>query len=344
MKLRRLIMICLPVAALLLNACSEEKKEEAKSMEQIQQSEGIPVTVEPVAHSSFVSELSYFTKLSGVKQSTRGALIGGKIEKINAKVGDAVKKGDVIVEFPQTEPASAYVQAKSAYEDSKRNYERMKELYNIGETSKANYEGMETKYLVDKRNYEAQKQLLFVDSQFDGVITEIMVKEGDNVKGEAALFTVAQVDGMRAKMWASTSEVGMIKKGMTAVIEDNGRKYYGKIVEVALSVDAYKQSFSVEAEFRNPNKELKAGAVYEVKINVYENGKAVVVPRNLVKKDEKGYYTFLENNGAAVKKYIQIGKENGINYEIKGGLGVGDRLIVKGAGQLADGSKVKPVQ
>jgi RND family efflux transporter MFP subunit len=334
-------MIALTIA---YTGCSSEKKEEAKSMDQIQSSEGIPVSVEPVDYSAFKNQLSFFTKLTGIKQSTRGALIGGKIEKINAKVGDQVKKGQVIVEFPQNEPSIAFEQTKSAFEDSKKNLDRLKKLLDAGETSQSNYDAMETKFQVDKRNYETQKQLIFVDTQFDGVITEIMVKEGDNVKSETGLFTVAQVNIMRAKVWASGSEIEMIKKGMIAVIEENGKMFYGKVIEVSMSVDPYKQSFYVEVEFPNSANALKAGAVTEVKINVYENSKTIVVPRNLVKKDEKGFYVFVENNMAAQKRYIVIAKENGIKYEVKSGLNAGDKLIVKGSSQLADGSKVKPVQ
>lgn len=344
MKLRKLYFIGIVLIALFAAACSSEKKEEAKSMAQIQQTEGIPISIQPVANTTFLKELSFFSKLTGVKQSTRGALIGGKIEKLNAKVGDRVKKDQVIVEFPQNEPSIAYEQAKSAFEDSKKNLERLKNLLNIGETSQANYDAMETKYQVDKRNYETQKQFIFVDTQFDGVITEIMVKEGDNVKSETALFTVAQVDIMRGKVWASADEIEQIKKGMTAVIVENGKKYYGKVVEVSMSMDPSRQSFYAEVEFRNPSNELKAGVVSEIKINIYENNKSIVVPRSLVKNDEKGFYVFVENNLTAQKKYIIFAHENGINYEVKSGLNAGDKLIVKGSSQLAEGSKVKPVQ
>lgn len=344
MKIRKTYLVALFISALLAGGCAGDKKEAAKSMEQIQAEEGIPVSVEPIAYTQFKNELSFFTKLNGLKQSTRGALIGGKIEKINAKVGDHVKKGDVIVEFPKNEPSISYEQAKSAYEDSKKNLERMKTLLAAGETSQANYDAMETKFNVDKRNYETQKQLIFVDTQFDGVVTEIMVREGDNVKSESGLFTVAQMDIMRGKIWASPEEINKIKKGMTALIEEQGKKFYGKVIEVSLSADPARQSFYADIEFKNPASELKIGSVVEIKINVYENGKALTVPRNLVKKDESGSYVFIENNSSAVKKYIQIGNENGTYYEVKNGLKEGDKLIVKGAAQLANGTKVKTVQ
>jgi hypothetical protein len=48
----------------------------------------------------------------------------------------------------------------------------MKTLLVAGETSQANFDGAETKYLVDKRNFETANQALFIDAPYDGVIVE----------------------------------------------------------------------------------------------------------------------------------------------------------------------------
>ncbi len=316
----------------------------SKSMSQIQSEEGIPVAVETISKTSFTKELSFFGKLYGIKQTTRGALIGGKIEKVNASVGQFVKKDQVIIEFPKNSPSIGYEQALTAYEDSKKNYERVKALFDVGKTSQANLDGIEAKLAVDKRNYEAQKQLIMVEAQFDGVITELKVKEGDNVAVEAALFTVAQTNVMRTKVWASLDEINQIKKGMSAYIKQNGSKFSGRVTEVSLSVDPYTQSFYAEVEFNNSNGELKVGSTVEVNISTYQNTQTLSIPRHLVMKDESGMYLFLENNGQAVKRYITIKGESGIDYEVKSGLSIGDKLIIKGSSQLSDGSKVKVIE
>jgi len=330
-------------AGVLLNGCTSDDAA-SKSMSQIQAEEGIPVNVETIGKTGFTKELSFFGKLYGIKQATRGALIGGKIEKVNAAVGQFVKKDQVIIEFPRTAPSVGYEQALTAYEDSKKNYERVKALFDVGKTSQANLDGMEAKLAVDKRNYETQKQLIMVEAQFDGVITEINVKEGDNVKSEAPLFTLAQTNMMRTKVWASLEEVNQIKKGMNAYIKLNGSRVSGKVIDVSLSVDPYTQSFYVEAEFNNPRGELKAGSTSEITISTYQKAETISVPRHLVMNDDGGMYLFLEKNGQAVKRYISVQSENGIDYEVKSGLNIGDRLIVKGSSQLSDGSKVKVIQ
>ena len=337
-------LLCGIVLILIVSGCGSDEKESSKSMQQIQSDEGIPVNVEAIQQKPFKKYLSFFSKLRGYKESTIGAAIGGRIEKINFKVGDYVKKDDVIIQFPLDSPGSMYEQALSAYENSRKNFERAEALLKSGEMSQAAYDGLETKYLVDKSNYDTQRQMLFLEAPYDGVITEIKVNEGDNVKSKDPLFSIAQLNKMTTKVLISSDELAQIKKGADAVAEFNGKEFSGKVTEVSLSADPMTQSFYAELEFPNPGNQLKSGVTINIKVLTYENPQAIIIPRNLVKEDAEGMYVFIEKNSAAEKKYITNGSESGLNYEIKSGLMPGDKLIIKGASQLENGTKVKVIQ
>lgn len=332
------------VILFLITGCGSKDSEATKSMEQIRGEEGIPVKIETVTYKPFQKYISFYSKLTGMKEATKGAMSGGKIEKINARVGDYVKEKQVIVEFDTTNPALQYEQAHTAYENAKKNYDRIKSLLKAGETSQANFDGAETQYLVSKRNYESLKQILFVESPLEGRIVDLKVNAGDNVKNDAYLFTVAQTKVMRAKIWVSEKEIAMIKRGMKTAAVYNGKEYAGKITDVSLGIDPARQSFYVEAEFNNPDNELMNGVTVEIKVLVYENPNAIIIPRNLMMMDDKGHYLFTEDNGKAVKIYAENGRESGIYYELSKGLKPGDRLIIKGADQLENGTTVKVIQ
>jgi multidrug efflux pump subunit AcrA (membrane-fusion protein) len=107
--------------SLLINSCGKDEQT-SKSMSQIQEEEGTPVKITEIKHQPFAKYLSYFSKLSGVKEATRGAIVGGKIEKINFKVGDFVKEDQVVVQFPTDQIGAQYEQAKSAYENANKTY------------------------------------------------------------------------------------------------------------------------------------------------------------------------------------------------------------------------------
>ena len=270
-------------------------------------------------------------------------MVGGKIEKINAKVGDYVKKDQVIVEFTEDNPGIQFIQAKDSYDNAEKTYNRLKALLKAGETAQANYDAAETQYFVAKRNYESLKDMLFVESPFDGILVDMKVNEGDNVNKDAHLFTVSQLNKMHTKIWASETEISALKKGMNASTEYGGRTYHGKVTEVSMAADPYKQAFYAEVEFDNPKMELKSGVTCDIKILIYENHDAIVIPRNLIMADDKGSYVFLESNGSAEKHYVTNGNDSGLDFEIKTGLKPGDKLIVEGMSLLENGTKVKIV-
>lgn len=342
-SLVKIFGITLIISTLVLTSCSDDKPE-TKSMDEIRNEDGIPVQVEEVKYQPFDKYLTFFSKLTGIKEATKASIVGGKIERINASVGDYVREKQVIVEFDIYNPGVQYEQAKSAYENLKKNYERIKALLDAGETSQANYDAVETQYLVAKRNYESVRQMLFIEAPFDGILVDMKVNVGDNVKGDVPLFTVSQTNKMRSKIWVSEKEISQFKKGMKAITEYNGQQFVGRVVEISLAMDPAKQAFFVEVEFDNPKGIIKSGVTNEIKILTYEKPNAIIIQRNLVNKDENGYYVFVVENDKAVKRYITNGNESGLFYEVSSGLQVGDKLVVKGASQLEDGSRVKVIQ
>jgi RND family efflux transporter MFP subunit len=339
MILKNIFNVLIISSAVLLTFCGDEEKTKQNTAEY-----SIPVKVEKVKYQPFEQYLTFYSKLTGVKEATKGAMIGGKIERINFSVGSYVKERDIVVEFDTYNPSIQYEQAKATYENLKKNYERIKVLLQAGETSQSNFEAIETQYLVAKRNYESAKQTLFIEAPFDGVIVDMKVHPGDNVKSEAPLFTISQINKMRSKIWVSENELNKFKKGMKVTTEFNGEKFIGRVVEISMAKDPTMQAFFVEVEFDNPRGVLKSGVTTEIKILIYENPSAVIIPRNLVYKDENGNYVFVVNNDRAVKRYITNGNQSGIYYEILNGLNEGDLLVVKGSAQLEEGTKVKIIQ
>lgn len=332
------------LAGLFVLACSGSNEEEAKSMEQIQKEEGVPVVVKEVTPQKFGKYLTFYGQFKGYKETTVGAAIGGRIDKINAIPGTKVKENQVIIEFPEDAPASQYQQAKAAYVNSKKTYERMKALHEKGEIAQADFDGISTKFAVDKRNFETMKDMLKLDAPYDGVITEIMVHEGDNVKGESALFKIAQLNKMKIRIWLSDDERMAIKKGMTVEAAVAGKSYPGKVSDLSMSVDPMKQAFYADLIFDNRDSEILPGLTADVKVVLYENEQAIVIPRNLLKSDDSGKFVCLANGSTVTKQMVTVKNESGVYYEIGSGLQAGDPLIVKGSARLSDGAKIKVVK
>jgi RND family efflux transporter MFP subunit len=335
-------VIAIILVILIAAGCAQKEEAISRNTEQIYQEEGFPVKVKKMEPESFVKTLSYNSVLTGLRQSHASAMIGGRIEKINVKIGDYVEKDSVIIEFPQDAPAGQFLQAKSAYELTKNTYQRMKNLYEKGGISKQELEQIETQLTVQKANFDAVQQMLKVRAPISGIVTNLTVRETDNVPAENVLATITQTDQMKTRIWASEVEVCQIEKGMPVDVHWNGLNFGGKVTQIGLAMDPAFRAFAVDIHFPNTKKMCKSGVIGEIFIETY-NQQALALERKVVKEDAKGKYVFVAKDNKAVKTYVETGKENG-GFEIISGLKIGDLVVVEGIDLLFDDALLKIIK
>jgi len=336
------LMILFVIAAILFLGCARQEEVESKNMEQIYKEEGIPVEVQVMKPETFIKELSFNANLSGIRQSAAAAMIGGRIEKVNVKVGDYVTKDQVMFEFPEDAPAGQLVQAKSAFEMVEATFARMQNLYAKGGISKQELEGVETQYKVAEANLDAVMQMLKVRAPIEGYVISINVRETDGVHAEDVLAFVSQTNKMKARIWATEKEVCQIKKGKKATAIWNNFTLTGEVTEVAIAMDRGHNAFAVNLEFNNTNNLCKSNVIGEISIQTYKNNNAFIIARSNVKNDVNGNFVYKVESEKAAKTYVDIGQENG-GFEILNGISENEEVIVKGLNLVYDGAKVKIV-
>ena len=323
---------------------AKNKKENSKSIEQIHREEGVPVRVKEISNIKIDKGLTFLATMSGIQETTVISMINDKIEKINVRVGQRVSSGQILVTFPTDNAQLQWEQAKTALENSRKTYERMKNLLAAGETSQASFDGAETQYLVAKQSFESLKKMVYIDAPFSGVVTNIPVKVGDRVGAGTKLVTIAQTGTIVAKVWVSESEVRLIKIGQTASVEINGKTYYGKVAVVGLGMDPEKRAFLVEVHFNNSKGEIKSGTTCTLNLELNKNDESIIVPRRIVQTNADEKYVYICENNTAKKVLVTTGLESGIDIEITGGLKNKDQVIIEGITLLEDGKKVKVIK
>jgi len=337
-----LTAILISIFTFAISSC-QKKVEPGKSIEQIRSEEGVPIRITTIGEREFNKNMTFFARVSGIRETMQQAAIGDKVAKIYARVGSQVREGQIIVEFPNDNPTLHYEQAKLGYESAKRLYERMKKLLEAGETAQQNFDNAETQYLVAKKNWESIYKLINIESPISGTIVQMFVQQGDKVKSDDNLFTVAQLDKMMAKVWVSAAEVVYIKPGMTANMRINGDVFEGRVAVVDLAMDDMKRAFGIEIHFDNRERKIKSGITTDITINAYNNSDAIMIPRKLIVRDGDDTFVYIEKDGKAYRRSVNTGLESGIDVEIKDGLAANDRLIVEGINLLRHGTKIKIV-
>jgi membrane fusion protein, multidrug efflux system len=328
---------------LALSACGK-KQDDAKSMDQIQDEMGIPVRVEQVEPQTFEQILRYNATLGGIEESVAQAMVSDVVTKINAKVGDRVKKGDIIISFPPNTPAAQYEQAKTAFSSISAIHDRMRRLQEQGAISLQDYENVQTQYNIAKANLESSEQLINVRAPINGIITDIMVSPAQRVHPGMELFKLISADGYKASIMIPETEIGMVKLGKKVTATWDSQTLSGKISTIAMAMDPNTKAFRVEATFPGFRKDVNYGVTAEIGIQILSKANVFLVQRHHILREDGKSYVYKAVDGKAVRTEIVTGLDNQMQYEVLSGLDSGDQLITQGLKSLSDGIKIRIIE
>lgn len=85
---------------------------------------------------------------------------------------------------------------------------------------------------------------------------------------------------------------------------------------------------------------LGHGFRVEVRVVVWEDNDALIVPSSALFRDGRNWSVFLVEDGIAKLRQVEIGHNNGIQAQVVNGLESGDRVILYPASGLSDGTRV----
>jgi membrane fusion protein (multidrug efflux system) len=342
--MKKIIIVLLTLILLTgFTACTKKQKA-SKNMEQLQKENGIPVRISEIVTRPFIKELTYNAQLSGIEESTAKSMVSDAVLKVNAKVGDYVKKDKVIITFPQDTPSAQYEQANSAYLNTKQTFDRMQRLFEQGAISQQDMDNVATAYNVSKANLNSASQMVFVKAPISGYITAMKVSSGDNVSPSADLFTVSNTSKYKAIIWVPDSEIQFVKKGQKAVAKWGDQILTGQISSVSLAMDQDKKAFKTEIVFNTHPKQIISGVTLEINLEVARIKNAIVIERKSILEENGKKFIWLEIGRKAVKTEIATKHDNGIEYEVISGLKTGDKIITEGISLLTDNCLVQVIQ
>ena len=218
--------------------------------------------------------------------------------------------------------------ARIAYEVSKKEYERMKELVKNKIVSDKDFAQAEQSYENARLSYEALSKNhsaigQSITAPIAGYVKSILVKEGDYVTIGQPLVSVTQ--NRRLFLRAEVSE-----------------KYYPYLRTIS--------SANFQTPYNNQVYELKAlngkpGSFVEVFLLSSAMENVISLPRTALAEEQGIFFIYLQLDEEGYKKQeVTIGADNGKSVQILTGVKAGDRVVTEGAYQvrLASASNAIP--
>lgn len=321
------------------SSCGQSKKDKAASQADSLKVQDVTVTK---ISAQDVDQIETFTgTVEGYNTNNISPKMGARIQRVFVEVGDHVARGQRLAIMD----AASLTQAKLQMQNNKQEFERSKQLYEVGGTSKSDYDARKMAYDVSLSNYQNLAENTYLISPISGVVVARNYDQGDmfNLGGQP-LFTVDQIRPVKIKVNVSEELFNSIKKGMNVDVQLDvfgDEIFKGKVHLVYPSVDATSRTFPVEITIENQNERVRPGMFARVTFNYGKEHHVVVPDVSVVKQIGSGdRYVYTVVDGKVVYKKVDLGRQFGKLYEVKGGLSEGDEVIVEGQSVVTNGEKV----
>lgn len=296
-------------------------------------------------------EFTEFIPLLGVAKavlnSSLSSVEGGRIEKFHKEKGSYVSSGDVIIEMDNEVLKASLDGAKAQYNMAEANFQRQEKVFRENVSSEIQY--LNSKYDRDaaKANYElikARYEQTFIKAPFSGIVDQKFAEVGENILPGVPIVSLVKMDQVKIEVGVPENYIDVIKKGSNAIVvfRDLGNiEYKAKISFMGNTISSTNRTFPIEIMLNNADRKIKPELSAQVLIEKQHYKNAIQIPEEVVTKTDFGYVVFVEKDGKAEMRNVNIISRSSNRAAISSGLNEGDRLIYVGYQNLVDGEKVK---
>jgi len=307
-----------------------------------------------VIASTIKTELyEHFIDVTGQVEADKNIIISpesaGKIISINVKEGDRVRKGTVLARLNTELTQRSLAQIEINLDLATTTFERQKDLWdqNIGSEmeylqAKSSKEALQQQ----KEALEAQLDLAIVRAPINGVVDEIIQRQGEMAGPQLPFARLVNIDQVYINADVSEIYLQQVKAGDNVKVEFPviNKNIDAKIFRASSVIDPGSRTFRLRIDLNNKQNDIKPNMLAILKLRTFAAENAIIVPSILVKKDFSGEFIFVaeevEGQLRAKKRYITSGIKDNNNTLVTEGINVGDKVITKGYAQVVDGSAI----
>jgi membrane fusion protein (multidrug efflux system) len=343
-------------------------------------SASIPVEVATASHQSVTANYSGTATLEAIGDAQVVAKTTGIVLKLMVEEGMRVQKGQVLAQLDDDATRNKLAQAVATLKKAQAAYDKSEKGVALKITPRADYDR-------DKYDLETQRAIV-AGAQIDlsytrivapisGVIAKRMVKLGNLVQINQALFQIVDLDPLQAVLNVPERNLDTLKAGQHVQMQVDalaGKTFGGTIARIAPVVDAASGTFRATCEFRDSTQTLKPGMFGRIEVAYDQRHDALVVPRAaIVEEDGENSVFVIEKNIVAAatatakksmfgeakaevtsasparetmvakRRLVKTGYSEGDRIEIRDGLKDGDRVITIGRNAVRDGTEVQVI-
>jgi membrane fusion protein (multidrug efflux system) len=278
------------------------------------------------------------------------AEVPGQVVEVLVQEGEAVEKGQVLIQLDDRDYKARLSRIEANYQLAKLEYERTSALVRKKVMSPAELDKISAQ-LKDLEAQVNEVQLALSRTQIVSpiccLLNETKANRGDFVGVGDPVARILQLDPVKVTVGVPESDVAAIF-GLTEaeVIIEALTKLRVKGTKVFLSrmPRTLARLYDLELRVPNPDGKILPGMFVRVELVKAVFGRALPVPLYAVITQADRSFVYVEENGRAKRRDVEIGILVGWEVQVASGLKPGERVIVVGHRFLDDDQPVNVIK
>jgi len=286
--------------------------------------------------------------------------VDGIVTSLFIEDGKYVKKGDVLAVINETDYAldlqraqATVKQAEATLANTKMEYGRKQILLKEELVTKQQFDDVSTRMVIAENDLGKAKATLELAKQrhiktrilspATGAVKDKRITSGAFARASVPICSIIVINPLKLNFTVGEKDVSRIKSGQEVsfyVDAYPSREFKAKVSSIYSSLDDRTRALTVEALAPNGDNVLKAGFFAQVKLYTDAEKNALLIPSTAIVYDESKTRVFVLDGDIAKEKQISTGDTYGDMIEVKSGLSAGEKIVVVGQNNLAEGVKV----
>ncbi|MGJ8603530.1 MAG: efflux RND transporter periplasmic adaptor subunit [Marivita sp.] len=332
------------------------------------------VSTEFVSTSTMAETVTVFGEVVAGRESAVAARVGGVAQEVPVRVGDRVAKGDLLAsldtELLEIEMAQAQAQiaiAEAGIAVSAARLDRAEKAFRRAETLRQNSTIAEAQLEERASDFaeangsqqEAQARIqasinaleqaryrldnAVVRAPFDAVVLEVATEVGQFIPAGSQVATLIDTSALEIEANVPARYVGALREDqMVTATTDIGDTVSLALRAILPTEFAATRTRPVRFALADPDANIAVGQTVTLDVPISAPREVLVVPKDALVQAQGGWSVFVNQDGKAMPRTVEIGVALNNSFEILSGLSEGDEVVVRGNERLRPGQDIAP--
>ena len=374
---RRLTVAAVAVAALAAAGLGTYFIADGRAKDGRKSTQGPPpvsVTVEPATQATVPVRLQAVGNVEAYTTVTVKSRVDGQIVQVHFREGQEVKKGEVLfridsrpfdASLKQAEAQAARdVASRDQAASQERRYQDLLDKNFVSKDAYAQYRtNAQTAEATSKASQAALEsarlnlEYTVIRSPIDGYVGRALLQAGNMVKANdtLSLVVINQVKPVYVTFAIPEQELATVRERLrqgplqveAVAAGDNRPITVGRVAFLDNAVDQTTGTIKVRAIFDNADAALWPGQFYTVRVRLYEQTDAILLPSRALQTGPNGQFVYVVKPDMTVEvRKVVVARIEG-DYAVlagNGGVARDEKVVTRGALRLAPGARVSIVE